>query len=180
MKIEHPDRFKTGTRVLLLKGRHKDGIEKERAIVRVTHSVEHFNKSLFEMIQMVAVGERIYSSAGERSMPKAIREFKHRQLDADYDDDPEMFYRAINERWVASLMQVTSQADKLWLFDCDTESDEQDAMRELLQHYDRPEAPYRYRTKSGMHIVVQPFDRTKLSESVRKLIQDNALLLWWY
>ena len=176
--IEHPERFRTGTRVLMLKGRHKDGIVNERTVLRVTHSVEHFEKALRELVTMATDGERIYGSAGERCMSSAIREFKRRQLDADYDDDPQRFYRAINDRWVASLMQPTSQADKMWLFDCDSPADADLVESELARHYDRPVAPYRYASKSGAHIVVQPFNRALLTDASRRLIHDNAIILW--
>jgi hypothetical protein len=178
--IEHPLGFRTGTRVLMLKGRHKDGISDERAIVRVTHSLEHFGKVLDELCGMARNGERVYGSAGERCMDKAIREFKRRQLDADYDDDPQRFYRGINERWVAALMAPTSQADKLWLFDCDSHAEAQETAAELDQHYDRPLEPYRYPSKSGEHIVVAPFDRSRLSDAARARIHDNPILLWAY
>ena len=164
----------------MLKGRHKDGISGERYFVRVTHSVGHFSRIMEELVNLAQDGERIYGSAGERSMKAAIREFKRRQLDADYDDDPERFYRAINDRWVASLMAPTSQQEKLWLFDCDTSDEIARVTAELREHYDRPMEPYRYATKTGWHLVVQPFDRTKISEESRKLIHENPIILWAY
>lgn len=175
--IEHPEQFKTGARVLMLKGRHKDGVEKERTIVRVSHGVDQFDGALGTLVSALRPGERIYASAGERSMPAAIREFKRRQLDADYDDDPQRFYRALNERWVASLMQPASQLEKLWLFDCDTPEDLARVEAELAASYER-EPPYKYATKSGAHIVLQPFDKSKLSDASRALIHTNPILLW--
>lgn len=179
--IEHPAHFKTGTRVLFLKGRYKDGIEKQRMIGRVTHSVEHFNQDLAELAAMAEPGERIYGSAGERDMPKAIREFKRRQLDADYDGDPELFYRAINARWIAALMAPTSQMGKLWLFDCDTVEESTNAMIEIVELVGaQTQFPYVYNSKSGQHIIARPFDRSKLSDGVRRLIHENPIMLWGY
>lgn len=58
--VQHPDRFRDGTRVLMLKGRHKDGIEHERAIVRVTHSADHHARTMDELAAIARDGERIY------------------------------------------------------------------------------------------------------------------------
>lgn len=178
--IQHSDEYRDGTRVLMLKSRHKDGHASERQIMRVTHSVDHFNSTMTELLAMAMDGERIYGAAGARDMAKAMRLFKHRQLDADYDDDPLRFYRAINERWVSALMAPTSQLVKLWLFDCDKPSDAETVMAELGQHYDRPMSPYGYPSKSGRHIIVQPFDKSRLSDAVRAMIHDNPIILWAY
>lgn len=176
--IEHADTYRSGARVLFLKGRHKDGLTKQRTIVRITHSIEQFNRALDNLVASIVDGERVYGSVSARCMSKAIREFKRRQLDADYDEDPERFYRTINDRWASSLMQKTSQLDKLWMFDCDTAEEAVAAERELAEHYDRPMAPYRYNSKSGVHIILQPFDKSKLTDGTRALIHDNPIMLW--
>ena len=178
--IDHPAQYRDGTRVLMLKSRRKDGHDRERQIMRVTHSVDHFNRSLGDLLAMARDGERIYGAASARDMQKAVRLFKQRQLDADYDDDPLRFYRGINERWVSALMAPTSQAAKLWLFDCDTVDAGAQVSAELAEHYDRPMEPYRYTSKSGLHIVIQPFDRSRLSDGVRSLIHENPIILWGY
>jgi len=131
-------------------------------------------------IRLIEPGERIYASAGERAMRAAMREFKRRQLDADYDQDPELFYRAMESRWVASLMQPTCQQSKVWLFDCDIDDDKAHVSLELATHYDRPIAPYVYPSKSGWHIVVSAFNRTLISDRARGLLHDNAIMLWAY
>lgn len=178
--IDHPDQYRDGTRVLMLKSRHKDGHDKERQIMRVTHSRDHFNCTLDELLAEARDGERIYGAAGVRDMAKAVRLFKQRQLDADYDDDPLRFYRSVNERWISALMAPTSQATKLWLFDCDTAEDGARVLSELAEHYDREMEPYQYASKSGLHVVVQPFDRSRLSDGVRSLIHENPSILWGY
>jgi hypothetical protein len=178
--LHHPATYTTGTRVLMLKSRHKDGVVKERAITRITHSELHFLAALTELLKEAQPNERIYGSIGERSMEASIREFKRRQLDADYDDDPERFYRAIHDRWVSCLMAPISQQTKFWLFDCDSEQDAVDAKGQLGLYYDRDFPIYEYRSKSGYHIVTAPFNRKMLSEKVKKLIHTNPLMLWAY
>lgn len=178
--IEHPIQYRDGTRVLILKSRHKDGHATEREVMRVTHSVEHFDRTLAELVAASMEGERIYGAASSRDMAKAVRLFKQRQLEADYDDDPFRFYRGLNKCWVSALMAPTSQASKLWLLDCDSVKDGEAAQAELADHYDRPMAPYRYESKSGIHIIVQPFDRSKLTDRVRAMIHENPVILWAY
>jgi hypothetical protein len=168
----------TGTRMLMLKSRHKDGIEKERTILRVAHGNDQFIKSIDSLLSIMKPGERLYASAGERDLQKAIRLFKERQLANDYADEPEEFYRKIETRWTGCLMDVKAQAGKIWLIDCDTHEDSERAQVEIKKVYDRPVPPYVYASKSGTHIVVQAFDRSKLSEHVRSLIHENAIMLW--
>ena len=176
--IEHSPAFKSGTRVLLLRGRNKDRVVRQRAIARVSHSEEMFDRTIEDFVRIAKAGERIYASAGRRSMPAAIREFKRRQLDADYDNDPEKFYRSINDRWVASLMQPSSQSEKLWLFDCDDADTYADLARELDAHYSKDLVRYDYKTKSGRHVITKPFNRTLLSDKVRATLHENPIMLW--
>jgi hypothetical protein len=180
VQIEHPASFMQGTRLVMLKGRNKDGVAEQRTILRVSYSADQFFRNLVHLTCELRAGERIYASAGERDVKKAIRLFKERQLAADYDDDPELFYRHIEARWASCLMDVKAQGDKLWLIDCDTAADAEIARAEIAAHYDRPMKPYAYATKSGEHIILQPFDRSKLSDRVRGMLQENAIMLWAY
>jgi len=135
MKIlDHPVGFKSGTRVLMLKGRHKDGLTNERTILRVAHSEDQFDRILEELSSLSMDGERIYAPAGSRSVSKAIREFKRRQLDNDYAENPEAFYRDITSRWTSCLMAPSSQREKFWIFDCDDERSVPNVLSELSEH----------------------------------------------
>ncbi len=183
--IMHPEHFKTGTRVLLLKGRYKDGIVNERTISLVTSDIGHFNRTLRHLQEAAEPGERIYGTAGERDVPRAIRLFKERQLDANYDDDPTRFYERLNDRWVSCLMNPASQKKKLWLFDCDDEEQEIVVRGEISQFYiagafGKKMVPHIYSSKNGTHIVVSPFDRSNLSTVALKALHDNAIMLWAY
>lgn len=178
--IEHPDRFKMGTRVLLLKGRHKDGIKNQRTITRVSHSEDQFNTMLEELSSISIEGERIYATAGRRDIKKAICEFKHRQITADYSGEPLDFYMHLNSRWISCLTRVESQLDIIWLFDCDDPESINAVLEELKRVYERPQEPYVYATKNGAHIVVQAFNRSALSNAANTLIHTNANMLWGY
>ncbi len=178
--IDHPVRFKYGTRVLFLKGRNKDGCTDQRTLMRISHDAGQFEHRLAELQEVSRPAERIYASAGPRAVSAAMRVFKERQLAADYDEDPEAFYRSIETRWASCLMAPRAQDGKVWLFDCDEPNDTERVEAELAKQYDRDVQPYRYATKSGAHIVVAPFNKSLLSDDVRALIHDNPLMLWGY
>lgn len=178
--IQHPNSYKDGARVLLLKGRHKDGRHEQQTIMRVTTSVEQFERRINELANMALAGERIYASAGARSLDSAIRLFKERQLAADYDADPHGFYLRLEDRWASALSNPRSQAEKVWLFDCDNRQEIEAVEAALEEHYDRPFEPYVYPSKSGWHTIVHPFNKGLLGDKVRKLLHENAIMLWGY
>lgn len=178
--IDHPADFKCGTRLLLLKGRYKDGVTIQRSITRVTHSSMAFDTALIELRELARQGERIYASAGARSMHKAIHEFKRRQLDADCSGDAEFFYKTLSQQFESALRQEVSQEQKLWLFDCDTAEDTALAEEALRLYYRDEFTPYRYATKTGTHFIVRPFNRANLSDNAKALVHTNPLMLWAY
>ena len=178
--ITHREEWYTGTRVLLLKGRNKDGVAEKRSIQRISHNSEQFYLALVELYNLSREGERIYASASTRSMSKAIRKFKERVLESDYNPEPQKFFQDLDNKWVSCLMSPEVQQDKIWLFDCDSEDELDIARLGLSKHYDRPMAPYEYATKNGTHILVQPFNRSPLDDAVKSLIQVNPLMLWGY
>lgn len=180
MIMEHPTSYTTGARVLFLKGRHKDGKHDQRTIISISNDETEFQRRLDELYDIAKPGERIYASAGERDVKRAIRIFRERQLASEYDADPAKFYFRLHDRWASALNSPHAQAEKLWLFDCDDDGQLGLVGSELAEHYHRDRRPYRYRSKSGWHIITAPFDRTKIAEDARKLIHDNAIMLWGY
>ena len=177
--LSHPDQFKTGLRVLILKSRNKDGPSEKRSVVRSTKGVEDFDRVLRELAERAKEGERIYASAGQRCEKSAIREFKRRQLDADYDPDTLEFYLNVNRRWCSCAMLPSSQKEKFWLFDCDT-AEQTEAVRLELSEHCSDQIPYEYASKTGTHFIVNPFNRTLLSLATQELILENAQMLWGY
>jgi len=179
--IEHPNVFKTGTRVLNLLSRNKDQANKRRTIIRTTHTPEQFDRQLKELLSIADEGQRLYASAEARDVEKAIRSFKLAQLDADYDPDPKKFYRSLESRWASALMKPTNgeKANRLWLLDCDNVDDYTSAARELDAHYDR-DFRYEYETKSGRHILIKPFNATLSDAAFQNLIHKNPMMLWAY
>lgn len=176
--LTHPPRYKSGARLLVLRSRNKDGAAALRTIARAAFSEYEFDQQLDALAELLRPGERIYANAGARDVPKAIRLFKERQLAADYDSDTAAFYRNIEQRWFSCLMDTRCQADKIWLFDCDSAEDTALVRDDLSKLDCLPAAPYEYATKTGTHFVVAAFDKSQLTEHTRALIHDNALMLW--
>jgi hypothetical protein len=181
--LNHPESYRIGTRVLFLKGRHKDGIEKQRTIIRISHETAEFGRQLDELVAMAKPKERIYASAEPRCIDKSVRVFKHRMLDNDYQADPQEFYRKIEARWASCLMQPNHQHEKMkrWLFDIDTKKVPGKLVRVMEDLFPNIWSDhYMYETKSGIHILVRPFNKSQLDEESRGLIKDNPLMLWGY
>lgn len=176
--LAHKPEFMTGTRVLLLKGRHKDGEHEQRCIMRVTHDSDAFARAIGDLYVIKREHERIYATANRRSVKRAARIFKQRQIDAQYDQDEEMFYRAIDARWASCLMQQTVREDKFWMFDSDSAGDsvEIEAAINVLSVF----VQYRYKTKNGEHFIVAPFNREKLGTSLNAKLNLDPLMLWAY
>jgi hypothetical protein len=47
-------------------------------------------------------------------------------------------------------------------------------------HYDGKREPYHYATKTGDHVLVQPFNMTQCSTEFQSLVKKNPLMLWGY
>jgi hypothetical protein len=181
--LPHGDQWKTGVRVMMLKGRHKDGLETERRFVRVALNPESFDRSLELLSGLSIPGERIYATAGPRDLKRASRVFKERLLENDYAENPEAFFERLDDRWFSCLMNSRSQvkSEKVWLFDCDEPGEEELAIKVLRSiGYDR-DLLYSYKTKNGAHLIVKPFNKGLLPGDFGKtILLDNPLMLWGF
>jgi hypothetical protein len=173
-EIHHHANFAGGTRVLLLTARHKDGCAAERKIFRISHDAVQFSKLLAELQELMKPGERIYASVGARDVAKAARLFKHRMIDAEYDQRPLEFYENLQARWVSCLMDEKAQASKDWIFDIDDPARGLEAAN-ILRHLAEV---YVYDTKNGVHMVTQPFDLKELPDWLKACLHRNAMMLW--
>lgn len=180
-RLQHPEEFKTGLRILIRMTRNKDGGKgnvDRHALKYITRSPEEFDRKLNEMLLTADDNERVYSTVDERDVNKSIRIFKHRQLDAEYDEDPTDFYRDFSNRWLSCLQSPQARKGSLFLWDCDERQDFNDLMHNLLPldvilHW--------YETKNGHHIITKPFEYPKkVPERYHKLLHKNALILWAY
>lgn len=173
--INHPDRFKEGIRILHLIERNKDSNQNKTHALEISRSVEEFDKKLNRLLSLGVPNTRIYASTSQRDIHKAIRLFKERQLDADYDESTWKFYNNLQARWISCLSnpKCVVKEDKLWLFDCDTPEEYIWCMGSL-----GPMEKYTYETKNGQHIIVKPFNMHEYSEGLNP--HKNSLMLWAY
>lgn len=178
--IEHPAQFKGGTRLLMLKSRHKDGhAGRERAIFRQSNSPDGFDDMLAELRALIRPNERIYASASSRNLLRAGRIFGERYMASMYDPTEirEHFHRRLPFQWYSCLMQpeAATKNEKWWMFDCDD-----DAVHAAVMAFTDAMERYAYATKSGHHVLVRPYDRTKTPVGIGQHADMNPLILWSY
>lgn len=185
--IESYADFLTHTRVFFLMQRRKDvdGAPHDHMVRSVVKKISR-NASesvgiIEEMLETVRTGthQRLYVSVNSRDINKAIREFKHRQLDHDYhaEDVRQDFYCDIKNRWISCLMQPSARASTRFLFDCD--SVEQIAALENKLARSRIEVFGRFDTKNGQHVVTAPHDPRLTAVDGVTAAKDGLLLISW-
>lgn len=159
---DHPHgQFKMGYRGILLLHRSKDGEKgnaQRNAIKKISSCPEEFDACVAELREIQRTSHpthRLYSSVNVRIMDKAIREFKRRQLDIDYEGDfiKGEFYSDIKNRFFSCLMNPLSRGESRFLIDCDTPEEYADALQ-----IDKDLILYEYPTRSGMHLITKPFN----------------------
>lgn len=162
---EQHEGFTDGCRVLFLIQRHSDGGHTNNSKLRSYISRNHDEwlvacaKLLQEKAHYPKLPLRIYQSLNERNIEKGIMHFKHAMLDADYfaDDQRQGFYLDVRNRIVSALMKPPSAAQSYFLYDCDTQDETVlTALREELGKYTK--IVHEYPSKSGRHIVTEPFN----------------------
>lgn len=165
----------------------------------ITDSPESFDEALSTLVEYALSNRqnvyRIYSTVDARDFDKGIREFKRRQLEADYADNRGRhgFYRDGFNRVVSCLQQPGARASSLFLWDCDSTEEYQNTNRLLQElsvehtpgplglHIGRYNIRDAYETKNGGHIITDPFNYPKIvPPEYHKLIQKNAMMLWAY
>jgi hypothetical protein len=172
-----PKVFKTGFRGIILLYRTKDGAEgnpHRTCIKRISANEEEFDlhvKNLNEMRLERYPEHRIYASVNARDIQKAIREFKRRQLDVDYDQHEinNRFYIDIENRFFSCFMNPSCKSESNFLFDCDTMQEYIDCSFALknnnIEYFD-------YSTKNGWHIITKAFNYNKFQLPVEPKKDD--------
>ena len=126
---------------------------------------------------------RIYSCVNKRNLEKTIREFKHRQLDADYYDTVSRygFYLDVKNQWVSSLMKHNSRAETKFLIDIDNiETDKENIDISIIENHlkeIKAEVILKYPTKNGIHIITEPFNPNLFNNEFGEIKKDALLLL---
>jgi hypothetical protein len=172
----------------MLTWRGKDGGNATRpdriAIKRITTNEEEFDKAFDELAVLKSQSKnplRIYSSVNSRDIKKAQREFKQRQLDADYfdEDSRNQFYLDIKNRWISCLMKQNCREETLFLIDIDEEVTDQDCKVLAREHLKNlgVEIVYEYPTKNGTHIITKPFNPNLFNTNFGEVKKDALLLI---
>lgn len=181
--FERFEEFATGYRCLFLIQRHKEGGEtnNSKLIKKITKNPEEYLKALTELTNERMESDlplRIYAAVNERDMKKAIRKFKHEQLDAeDYSEEQLFnFYQDIRNRFIGCLMQPGQKKTSYFIFDCDNDEG-RDVYGEALAVIPNEHIVKTYSTKNGWHIVTQAFNYTTLVLPKNVEIQKDGLLL---
>ena len=189
--ISHPSSFKDGVRVLLLMLRAKDGgsAKTDRKATKkiITRSPAEFDEALEELRSLWQPDQRIYATINARSIEKAIRIFKYRQLDAEWFDevDRHNFYLDLENRWISCLKDKSASVGSLFLFDIDNDLlDHEQIFDDLKMLRLDTEAlgasAYWYRTRNGWHFISKPFNPKLAPLAAQPLLMKNALMLWSY
>lgn len=166
--------------------RNKDGegSSGDRAAKKIiTNCEQEFNIALGLLIDTIEPGERIYSTVDARNFEKAIREFKRRQLERDYDNEVNRhgFYCDSFNQMVSCLQGPTARASSLFLWDCDSVDEYFNLSEELIKTVRLSVVAHSYLTKNGGHIITRPFEYPKLLDpKFHPLLQKNAMMLWAY
>lgn len=175
---ELPDRFKEGYRQVMLLHRNKDGAHgnaHRKCFKKTSQNKEDWLeiiKEFKELKDKQYPNHRIYSSVNARDPLKAVREFKRRQLDHDYEATAKMmeFYADIENRFFSCMMSPQCRAETLFLVDCDTPEEYVNATKLLDPEW----IVFEYATKNGMHIITKPFNPQQINVEVKK---DDLLLI---
>lgn len=161
--------FASGFRVLMLLQRTKDGgsaSDEEKRIFEsyTTTNPEEFKQKLFNLLLLksaLKVPSRIYMSANPRNQYKVIRYIEQSLIDAHYADDTcrDSIYKKLLKKPRHFLMQPQNKDGSLFIIDIDDEEGK-DIMGEVLTEIAKLNIVEvkRYRTKSGWHIIVEPFN----------------------
>jgi hypothetical protein len=157
---EIPQELKQGIRVFMLVSRNKDN-QKNKTIKKViSRSIDDFDIKFKELSKIFEDGQRIYCNINERDISKGMMNFKIKQLQTDFGDNISRnnFYLDIRNRFISSLMKRNAKKTSYFLFDIDNGLDT--FTEKLLKQC--TDIIFQYKTKSGSHIITEPFNYTKL------------------
>lgn len=177
--------FTSGTRVLLLLLRHKEGghnkESKRRRAREVVHSLEQMKKALVKLLILKATSGdgdyRIYMSSAPRDLRKAEMQFKNDMLQVDFaeGENKRYFWENLEEKWISALMGSNPMRGE-GRFVVDIDAPINDAALKWLEE-NKVRIYKSYQTKNGWHIVVEPFNQTLFPKEIGEVKKDGLLLL---
>jgi hypothetical protein len=177
--------FTHGYRTLLLIHRAKEGaVKANNSHLKKFISGNHkeFVEYLYKLLYLKENSKdtlRIYSQVNCRDFNKAIREYKERQLEADYysQEDKESFYKDTHNRFVSAFSKPSCRIETNFIIDCDDLRENETALREISNAGLNDKIIMQYPTKNGWHIVTKAFNPNLLENMSSKVNKDGLLLL---
>jgi len=176
-----------GIRVVFLVHRSKEGglnnTHKRHLKKFITTNSKEFFEAISELKEIMDKDERtlrIYANLNSRDINKAIRLFKQRQLNSDYDpaERNQQFYLDIKNQFISCLMDKSARKTKNFLFDLDEIDDRGfHSIYNLIEK--RTKILLHYPTKNGYHIITEPFNYYKEldNESLIQSVHTDGLML---
>lgn len=190
MKTKEIKQFSDGIRMIMICQRNKEGRNTNKSDRYSKRKISTYSEEFFKILKEFQEIKnnsdeplRIYSCVNKRDIKKAIRNFKQKQLDADYYDEysKNNFYFDIKNRWVGSLMKQSSRAETKFLIDVDSiikESENWD-ISYIEEHLEKigVKIILKYPTKNGFHIITEPFNPNLFNHEFGEVKKDALLLL---
>lgn len=175
--------FTYGCRVLLLLRRQKEGggsnEHRRRRAREVVHDKDQMRKALIKLLFLKALypdsDYRIYMSAAPRDIRKAELKFKQEQLAVDFEEgeNKKHFYENFEEKWISALM-ASRPEQMFFLLDVDEPDDSKQLTWCAKNNID---IVFKYRSKSGWHIITHPFNIALYPPELGEVKKDGLMLL---
>lgn len=178
--------FTHGVRVQMLIDRSVSNTNKgsKRWINKlVSTNSEEFKSNIIKLLELqYYLGNtdiRLYSCVNHRNLDKAIKYFKHKQLDIATEEEKIRFYSRINDKFCSALMKPENRGENLFLIDCDDENNELLNLNLCDLHKDGKFSGwhFRYGTPNGWHFITKPFDPKLLTAPHCEVKKDALMLL---
>jgi hypothetical protein len=174
-----------GVRIVLLIHRSKEGgfnnTHKRHLKKIITNNSQEFFETILEFQEFIKQDGRplrIYSSLNNRDFGKAIRMYKHLQIERDYDSEElrNKFYLNTKNNFIGCLMNNNCKISKNFLFDLDDCDDRSfHSIYNILEKL--TEIIVYYPTKNGYHIITKPFNYKALDDNIVSILHKDSLML---
>ena len=173
-----PPILSEGIREMLIINRNT-GMMIERQML---YEAEQYTPMMDYMIKVIDLmktpGVRLYMSVNSRSVKKAIKEFKHQQVDADLSEHSNAFYINLSKKFRHILMQPKQRKTKYFLIDIDTK--ELTTITDVLAFLTERKIMQitNYETPNGHHVICDPFNLNELKRENVEIKTDGLMLLY--
>lgn len=173
-----PKEFRKGIRSVWLIFRGKDFCNESRPqnIQKLSTNPDEWQSCIDKLIvkrSHIDLRGRIYSDLNARNINRAIREFKRRQFENDYQQDVSKFYLSIEKNWLSCLEHKKSADTNYFLLDLDTPETYEET-KQYIAKVNPKLLVFDYPTSAGGHIITHPHNYTR--EPYRAYVKINALL----